>query len=199
MTVSTGKHSTVNDPYIAAPTVANLGDPYATNNGAVNPLGASMWVQDTLSTSTTYQAWKKFTYVRLNATTPPTHWGGPGAPVYWKDETFTVVTMVGSEGLANNNMVAGYLLNSDANLTNGNYIFIQTFGPLVGAIVPASTAIGDAIIGKQTSATVSISSVTYTFYADRTAKDTAPTDKVCAWALTAIASGVADIQIVAEP
>jgi len=94
-------------------------------------------------------------YVRYNPTTSETIQAGP-ALVYWKDETFTTVTSLGSEsflGTAAPASVAGWLLyntttlaSAAASLINGNFCWILVGGFLPGAFVTAATA-GDSIFG----------------------------------------------------
>jgi hypothetical protein len=171
MEISTGNVATVNDAYVS--NVASYNGPQA---GALNPLGGAMYLTDTSARRLKYR------YVRLNCTAPPTFIVGP---VYWKDNTYTVVTALSSEALYGINSFAGVLLN--VNATNGNYVFIQTAGHLGGVVVAASTAAGDAIIPA-----------TGTQLFGRTAANTAPTNIVAAWAETAIASLKSDINICVE-
>ena len=175
--VSTGNVATVNDAYQAYPATTGAPNNYlAAQNGALNPLSSCLYLGDTSGRRTKYR------YVRLNCTAPPVFIVGP---VYWKDNTFTVVTALSSEALYGINAFAGVLLN--VNATNGNYVFIQTFGHLAGVVVAASTAAGDAVIPA---------SGTQLF--GRTAANTAPTNIVAAWAETAIASTKSDLFIVVE-
>src|SRR5271157_5243073 len=114
-------------------------------NGAQNPLGIRTQFIDSKGREIYYK------YVRLNATVFPTLAVGP---VYWKDNTFQVVTPVFTEGFNSANMVAGVLLN--IGLTNGNFTWIVTCG-FCGAgsdtgwgaaiMSPGGAGIGDAVIG----------------------------------------------------
>ena len=78
------------------------------------------------------------------------------APVYWTDETFTTVSGVNSEGLANN-YPAGYLMINTTDVPtltaaqlNGttkypSQVFIQVAGLLKGAIATTGTAGGTGV------------------------------------------------------
>ena len=150
------------------------------NKGARNPLG-SRWVYQDSSNRNVVLA-----FVRVNATVAPgTLYCGP---VYWKDNTFTVVTPVFTEGFNSANMVAGVLVNTG--ITNGNFTWIIVSGYCGassdtgwGAAIQSagSVAIGDGVIG----ATGSSQAV---------ARQTAgtPTYKLLYYALTAVASNVSD-------
>lgn len=179
--ITTGNVATVNDPFQTA------GAPVAGSSillsGARNPLGISAYVSDGTITG---RRWK-VRYVRVNATTfNPSPVVGP---VYWKDNTFQVVTTLYSEAVTTNTP-AGIMLN--ANITNGNYGFILVGGFLgaanLGSIpVVASTAIGDALIGATGQQTFG-----------RVAAATAPTNAVIAWAVTAVSGGKADVFVALE-
>ena len=170
--VYTGVFSTVNDAYIASPGVSQ--GAVGLTLGARNPLGRTVYSTD-LTTGRRF----KNKYVRLNSTTTATLIVGP---VYYKDETFEVVTIQSSESQFGVNGIAGILLN--VNATNGNYVYILTNGILAGVAVPASTAAGDCLIGAAGAQALA-----------RVAANTAPTNRKCAWALTAVASGVSDIYV----
>jgi hypothetical protein len=96
-------------------------DPYDTTKpmkGATNPLGSACYWVDTGGRTL------KFRYVRLNSTAAPgTLYNGP---VFYKDNTFTIITAVGSEGFGVANLVAGVLMNTS--LTNGDYTWILVAG-----------------------------------------------------------------------
>lgn len=180
-------------------------DPYNTllqNNGAMNPPGSvSCLVSPSqagtaLQTSTGYGSYLWVKYVRYLSTANPATVGGP-APVYYTDETFTTVTGVASEGLGVN-FIAGYMLpntstgatGAGAGFTNtvlnnsalGSYVFVALAGFVPGVISVASTAVGDAQIGASGNFTVA-----------RVAANTAPTNRVLGWAMTAVASGLCDV------
>ena len=171
--VSTGRPETVNDPF----------DTTKPNNGARNNPGVAEYVSDGTITG---RRWK-VRYVRLNSTTTATLIVGP---VYWKDNTFQVVTIQSSEAIGGINNLAGILLN--ANATNGNWVFVLAAGFIgaanIGSIaVPALTASGDLLIGAtgaQQFARVAIGS-------NRTNVE-------IAMALTAVSGGVADIFVQLE-
>lgn len=163
-------------------------DPYdATkiNNGALNPPG-SIWtipapsqsgpfVGQTLTGADTnivagYGCYLTVKYVRYNSTANPAVATGP-AVVYWKDETFSVVTGVFSEAtttgssavagilLPNKSTTAGIGLGTAFNATvlNGNWVFIATLG-FVPSVYLAAGAIGNSITGASGNWVVAITS-----------------------------------------
>ena len=80
--------------------------------------------------------------MRLNTTVAATIVLGP---VYWKDNTYQVVTQKTSEALMGINGLAGLLVN--VNATNGNFVFILVYGhyPLLSLLPPgilAHSAVG---------------------------------------------------------
>lgn len=164
--ITTGDIATVND---ARDTTKPL-------NGALNPLGS---------------VWRGFDangrpqvirYVRYNPTAGITDAVGP---VFWKDNTFTVVTPTLSECVtAAANSAAGLLLN--ASVTDGNFIFILTYGYAAAVLVPASTVKDDSLVGGASQAFV------------RVASATAPTYKPMAIALTDRASNASDILMICD-
>lgn len=179
--ITTGNVATVNDPFVATGTISAGSAILA--NGARNPLGIAAYISDG---STTGRRWK-VRYVRVNSTTfNPSPVVGP---VYWKDNTFQVVTTLFSEAL-DTNAAAGIMLNSS--ITNGNYGFILVGGFLgaanLGSIpVVALTAAGDALIGATGQQTFA-----------RVAAGTAPTNAVIAWAVTAVSGGKSDVFVTLE-
>lgn len=175
--VFTGNPATVNDAYNTA----------LPNNGARMPLGTPVY--QTLGPNTTPSspvgARVKYRYVRLNCTTPPTFIAG--GPLFWKDNTFTIVTAVAAEAPAGVNGVAGILVNN--NPTNGNYILMQTNGYNAAVQAAAGTVGGDAIIPG--------SAASMTTY--RVASGTAPSQATLAIAVgNAVASGSIAAVIVVE-
>lgn len=133
--IFTGNVLTVNDPFNAA----------AFNNGARMAPGTRIYQTDSSGRLLKYR------YVRYNPTAAVTLTANTNVPgvVYWKDNTFTVVTPTASEGITTKiNQIAGYLLN--ANATAGNFVFIQVAGYLSNAVVAASTAVDDLQIGLAT-------------------------------------------------
>lgn len=166
---------------------------------AQNPLGtvyAPPIATNVATTTKGYGSQPLLRYVQYNSTSNPAPVAWP-APVYWLDETYTAVTSVQTEALggagatAGLNSIAGYLLINTTNygstltatLLNTGYVWIQTGGFLAGAAVAASTAIGDAVIGITGA----------NWVPGRTAEGTAPPVRPFGWALTAVASSVADI------
>jgi len=130
--VFTGNVATVNDPFNAN----------VFNNGARMAPGTRVYQTDSSGRLLKYR------YVRYNPTAAVTLTANTNVPgvVYWKDNTFTVVTPTLSEGITTGkNQVAGYLLN--ANATAGNFVFIQVAGYLANAVVAAGTAIDGVQIG----------------------------------------------------
>lgn len=198
--VSTGNIFTAIDTYYASPSTTGQTIPpsqTALPNGAYNLPGQAYLtpvVPGLLSGVNGQGAPPVVRYVRYISTANPALVAFP-APVYWTDETFTNVSGVFSEGnpaaTGNLNSFAGYLLPNTASVSgltaaalNGNWVFICTSGFIKGAYVPASTAIGDALVG-----------VTGNFTLARVASGTAPTSKRIAQALTAISGGVADVLV----
>lgn len=170
-----------NTPEISTGNVATVNDARDTtkpNNGAKNPLGAQYVLSDSSGRL------KKVRYVRYNPTAAVTDIVGP---VYWKDNTFTVVTPTRSESVFGDtiNGVAGILLN--ASITDGNFCFIQTAGYLAAMAVPAATAQSDALVSATGAQALA-----------RIAAGTAPTGKVVAFAITAVSGGVSDVLIALE-
>jgi hypothetical protein len=169
--ITTGNVATVNDAYVSSSFTEN-----GLTKGAKAPIGAALYLSDSVGRRF------KFRYVRLNSTVPPTLIVGP---VYWKDNTFTVVTAVESEALYGVNSIAGLLLN--VNAANGNYVWIQTFGHAPAVPSPLYTAAGDGIIGAAGNQQLA-----------RVAANTAPTNQLLGWAETAVAAGVFDLFINVE-
>lgn len=175
-------------------------------NGATNPVGdvyvlpqgaqqnSTTAGANTLSGGNGYGAPLVIRYVRYNSTANAALTALPSV-VYWADETFTTVTGTYSESVAGSSTAAGILCINTANypgsLTgaqlatalNGNYCFIVTKGFVPGVSVPASTAVGDILVGAASSA----------FTMARVAAGTAPTYARNAIALTAVANSKADI------
>lgn len=168
----------------------SVNDAYDTskfNNGTKNDLGKGFYFRDSKGRML------KFRYVRINSTTPPA--SPVVGPVYWKDNTFTVVTLVSAESVAGINMVAGVLMNT--NITNGNYGWIMVAGfsgagsdSGWGASLESITSVvgGDAVI-PATGATQTVA---------RVAAGTAPTNRVIYWALTAVTSSLSDGLVAVE-
>jgi hypothetical protein len=189
-TITTGNFRTTVDLF-----TATQPGTYPLPNGQKNPLGTSYY-DATVSLAFPSGLGAKYRYVRYNSTANPALLAAP-APVYWTDNTFTTVTGVLSEslgGAAGINNVAGYLMPNTGDLTtltaailNGNFVWICVGGLVLNAIVPASTAVGDAIIGA-----------TGNFTNARVAANTAPTNKVLAWAEAAVAAGVANVMVAVE-
>lgn len=182
-------------PYVRIST----GNPYTVlDSTAKNALGAVYAAPQNEGLPTTTNgvgAPAVIKYVYYNSTANPAPVGAP-APVYWTDQTFTTVSGVFSEGLGTN-FIAGFLLPNTTAISgltaatlNTSYVWIQIGGFLSAAIVPASTAVGDAIIGAPTAGNWTNA---------RVAAGTAPTNKIAGWAASAaVAFGslyTADIQL----
>ena len=115
-----------------------------------------------------------------------------GDVLYWKDAEGSKNGIVTSDqsDVGVLNAVAGICLTTvtAAQVTAGTAmvsICVRGFLPLVK--VAANTVEGDAMIGSTTDLTCG-----------RTAKDTAPTNQVIGWALTAIDSGTSSVMIALE-
>jgi hypothetical protein len=181
--------------------VIDTGNPYTVidtyntalyNNGARMPLGTLAQVPiNPASIVNGRGSILVIKFVRYNSTANAAVVGGP-APVYYTDETETIVTGTMSEGVANNaNSIAGLLLPNTVSISgftaaqlNGNFVWIAVSGFVPACIAPASTAIGDAIIGA-----------TGAFTPARVAAGTAPTNQIIGWARSAVASGLCDISV----
>lgn len=176
----TGSLFTVNDAYVTTPP---YGTSYLYPNGARQQIGRGFyatWIPT--GTSTSY--WLKCRYVRYSPTAAVTFTSGNLPPVYWKDNTFTIVTPTSSEGTLGLNGIAGILLNTtttSANLT-GNWTLIAVGGYMTSMISAASMAAGDLAYGNATALTVT-----------RVASGAAaPIQKTLYIATTAIASSVSN-------
>lgn len=157
--VSTGNVFTAIDTYTATSTVNQTIPPSQTAlpNGAYNYPGQAYLLPIStfgLQNQNGQGAPLVVRYVRYNSTANPALLAVP-APVYWKDETFTVVTGVFSEGqTAGAASLAGWLLPNTASVSgltaailNGNWCFIAVSGFLAGAASVAGAASGATIIG----------------------------------------------------
>jgi hypothetical protein len=155
------------------------------NVTATNPSGAPrifMLVQY-LSTSAT-------TTSNLSTAAAP-------APVYWTDETYTIVSGISSEGLGLN-FVAGYMLLNTvtgiglagtaltAALLLGSYMLIQVAGYLKGAYGPTT---GTAGVGNW------IEPVAGTLVSQSVVAGTAPGYRTLGVQATAISSGLCDVLV----
>jgi hypothetical protein len=169
----TGNPLTVDDAYVATPPFS--GYPYP--NGARMQPGRAIYY--TLLTSAGTYYWQKYRYVRYNPTAAVTLVANQIPPVYWKDNTFTVVTPTASEGLLGLNGIAGALVNTS--LVAGDWGLIQVAGYCPNLISAGSMVAGDIAYGNATALTVTrIAQALTTFIAQ----------KYFYTALTAIASSV---------
>lgn len=139
-----------------------------------------------------YGAPPVYKYVQYNSTANPSVQAAP-APVYWKDETFTVVTGVFSESfLAAAGSAAGYLMPNStdysgltAAILNGNWVWIQIAGWLQAGLVPSTTpGAGSTIVASAGNWT-----------ATGVAAGTAPTSRVMGMQLAAAVSSACDILV----
>lgn len=133
-----------------------------------------------------------YRYVQYNSTANPAVVAFP-APVYYKDETFTIVTAVFSEGFTGTaNAIAGYLMPNStdysgltAAILNTNYVWIQIAGWLGGAAVPTTTpGVASAIIGSAGNWT-----------STGVAVGTAPGSRVAGTQLAAAVAGACDVLV----
>lgn len=186
-----------NYPEVSTGSIFTAIDTYDTtkqNNGALNVPGTEYALPVNaadLPTKAGAYIQKYVKYVRYNPTVTQTILTGP-APVYWKDSAKSIVTPLQSEAIyAGANAIAGWLLYNTTTTSgalaatiNGNFCFIFTGGYLPGALVAASTAVGDAMIGG-----------TAAFTPVRIAANSALTNKVIGFAETAIATLLADVYV----
>jgi len=169
------------------------------NNKAVNPLGEKYYDNPVLVVGELSGSPVAYRYVRYNSTTNAA-WLAEPAPVYWVDAAHTTVTGTFSEGLtATSADIAGYAMPNTTDLSqftgaqlatavNGNFIWIQVFGRILGAFAPGSTAVGDLLIG----ATGNFTSARIANHATQTA------DTPLAWATTAVSSSKSNQWVVVE-
>lgn len=184
----TGSIFTVNDLYQANPPFS--GYPYP--NGARNQPGVARY-NTFVPTGSTTPYWVKLRYVRYNPTALVTFTANQLPPVYWKDNTFTVVTPTASEGTMGVNGIAGVLLNTtttSANLT-GNWTLIAVGGYMTNLISAASVAAGDLVFGNA-------SALTVTRLAQSVTAGTGIATRLLYQAATAIASSVSNGIILLE-
>lgn len=165
--INTGAALTTIDTFIAS-TATNSNGTQNLTNGALNTPGAIYMAQPTpFAVAPNGEGSPRFVkYVRYNPTASQTIQAGPSV-VYWKDETFTVVTGLASEAFGGAtlslNMIAGWLLPnttalpglSTASVLNGNWCFIHVGGFLAGAYMAAAATVGQKI-------TVSASATAFT-------------------------------------
>jgi hypothetical protein len=177
----TGNPLTVDDAYNATPPFT--GYPYP--NGARIQPGRAFYYSLAQASGGNYW-WQKFRYVRYNPTAAVILVAGQFPPVYWKDNTFTVVTPTASEGLLGLNGIAGALVNMS--VAAGDWTLIQVAGYSPTLISATSMAAGDIAYGNATALTVT-----------RVASGAAaPIQKTFYIALTGIASSVSTGLITCE-
>jgi hypothetical protein len=164
------------------------------NGPPKNPLGTiySPPISVALATTTGQGAPPVYKYVQYQSTTNPAVVAAP-APVYWVDETFTVVTGNAAESFTTTAVsIAGYLMPNStdysgltAAILNGNWVWIQIAGWLKGAWGPTSgtAAVGATIQGLTTGSWAS------------TAISAAPANRVLGIQLTAVSSSTCDVLV----
>jgi hypothetical protein len=179
----TGNPLTIDDAYQATPPFS--GYPYP--NGARMQPGRAVYY--TLISGANYY-WQKFRYVRYNPTAAVSLVTGQLPPVYWKDNTFTVVTPTSSEGLLGLNGIAGALLNMS--VVSGDWTLVQVAGYEPNLISAASVVAGDWLYGNATAQTVTRIAQGAATYA------VGNSEKMYYLALTAISSSVSTGQILVE-
>jgi len=191
------------DPYTTS-------GPYASNAGARNPLGAVYW-QPAQSVSgggvggylsgAGYGAGLIVKYVKYLDSAKPAMKSGP-APVYWADNTFTVVQGTFATALVNSKSVsvAGWLLPNTGTVANvgvgtavsatildnaglGSYVFIALAGFVSSAYVGTQTA-GYRLYGSGDFAVTGVAPDGASTYSDFA---------FCGWALAASSSSIAHI------
>jgi len=170
-----GNPALINDAYSSLLTVPN--------NGARMPVGVAFYYPDTNGRRLKYR------YVRYNPTATVALTQNTNVPgiVFWTDNNFQTVSPTMSESVtAGANSVAGWLLN--VNATPGNYVCIQVAGYLANAVVAASTAKDDNLIGLGSTPLI----------CGRVASGGTLTTKVIGVALTAIATGQSQILVTVE-
>lgn len=197
-------------PKISSNLGAGLGvygtaDPYNStqiNNGALNPPGSVSCIPSPSQSSTALQTSKGYgsflwiKYCLYKSTGNPSTVGGP-APVYYTDETMTIVSGVSTESIGGITCCAGWLLPSTVstgagsgftntvlnNGGNGSYVWIGLAGFIPGAISATSVVAGDGLVPAATNFAV--------------ARAASPTiynvSKLIGIALTAVSGGLSDI------
>jgi hypothetical protein len=161
------------DPYV-------VGSGGSDGNGAKNALGTlytapppaqSQGGTTVLTTAAGYGCWTTYRYVRYVSTANPAMVAGP-APVYYTDETFTIVSGVFSEGIVaatgSANSIAGFLLPNtgsvagvglgsgvSATLLNNNYVWIAVEG-FVPSCYLAAGAQSNSIMGASGNFTTAV-------------------------------------------
>lgn len=190
--ITTGNVLTTIDSYVANAT-GNINGTQTLTNGALNTPGALYQTQPSPATiSANGVGSPRFLkYVRYNPTTTQVILTGPTL-MYWKDETFTVVTGLAAEAFGSINNIAGWLLpnstasaaNTAANM-NGNWMWMHVGGFLAGAWVTTAAAAGASVYGLGTTygATGGVAS------------GAAQLQRVAGYALAAAASNLVDLYV----
>jgi len=135
-----------------------------------------------------------YKYVLYKSTTNPALIARPGV-VYWTDNTFTTVSGAIGDGVTGTAQdIAGVMMINTTDLSsitatilnnsgNGSYIWICVGGLCKGVNAPASTAVGDYLVGSGS------------FVLARVPAGTASTFRPLATALTAVASNASDMLV----
>jgi hypothetical protein len=205
-TIRTGNVRTSYDPYTPPQTAAGTGvTPTYLYGGLYNTLGQVFDDQGgsdsnsgTLTQLPLYSG-ARYRYVLYKSATNPALLAQPGL-VYYTDNTFTKVSGAIADGITGTaSDFAGLLMLNTTDLTtitatilnnsgNGSGVWICIGGFVKAATSIAATAVGDTLIGGATS-----------FTPARVASGVAPTFTKTMTALTAIASGVSDVEVNISP
>ncbi len=133
-----------------------------------------------------------FMLVQYKSTANPAPVAAP-APVYWTDNTFTVVSGVESEGIVTPQGIAGYLMPNTTDISgltatqlNGSLCLIQVAGYLKGAYGPTAGSPGAGVWIVGTSGN---------WASTTSASGTAPGYRSLGVQLTAVSGGVCDVLV----
>jgi hypothetical protein len=163
--VTTGNVRTTFDPFTPSPGATTPGPTPNPFNGLANPLGTIFQDQggaDGVSGTTTQLpvgCAAVYKYVLYKSTANPALLAFP-APVYYTDNTFTIVTGKASEAVGTAaSFPAGLMMINSTDLTtitatilnnggNGSGVWICINGFVKGAAAPAATVAGDMLVGS---------------------------------------------------
>lgn len=191
--IDTGKVRT----YFYNSSLSNLQGPYA-GLGENQVLGQRYIGVTNATVTNPYGAPAIYMLVTYKSTGKPAPVAGP-APVYWTDNTFTVVSGVESEGVAGLASTAGYLMPNTTDISGltdamleGALVLIQVAGYLKAAYAPTG---GTAGVGNQI-VPASGNWVSNGIAVSNSANGTSC--KPLGWQLTAVASGLCDVLVDAD-
>jgi len=150
--ITTGNFRTTVDPPGSSTNLQG----YPTTPGFPNILGIA-YKDATISTANPNGLPTKYRYVKYQSTANAAVIAVPG-PVFWADETFTVVTSTASESVTGGlNMPCGYLMPNSGDISgftaaklNGNGVWVAVAGFVAKAIATAACALDDLLIGSVT-------------------------------------------------